>query len=75
MPDRSGRPDSRRTLIGIQVETLAALVAKNMKAGEDRRLTVFKSVGLALEDVAVAAFVFEQATPARSSAGPRPATR
>ena len=54
---------------------LAAIVANNVKAGKDRRLTVFKSVGLALEDVAVAAFVFEQATPGRSSAGPSPATR
>jgi ornithine cyclodeaminase/alanine dehydrogenase-like protein (mu-crystallin family) len=48
-----------------KVDTLADLIAKNPKAGEDRRLTVFKSVGLALEDVAVAAFVFEHATPAQ----------
>jgi ornithine cyclodeaminase/alanine dehydrogenase-like protein (mu-crystallin family) len=48
-----------------KVDTLADLVAKNPKAGEGRRLTVFKSVGLGLEDVAVAAFVFEQATPAQ----------
>jgi len=47
-----------------KVETLADLVAKNPKAGEDCRLTVFKSVGLALEDVAVAAFVYEQSIPA-----------
>jgi ornithine cyclodeaminase/alanine dehydrogenase-like protein (mu-crystallin family) len=53
-----------------QVETLAELAAGNTKASEDRRLTVFKSVGLALEDVAVAAFVYQQATLERSSADP-----
>lgn len=58
-----------------RVETLAGLVATNTKAGDDRRLTVFKSVGLALEDVAVAAFVYEQATLERSSAGPNRAKR
>jgi ornithine cyclodeaminase/alanine dehydrogenase-like protein (mu-crystallin family) len=58
-----------------QVQSLASVVASNGKAGEDRRLTVFKSVGLALEDVAVAAFVYEQITLAPSSAGPSPATR
>jgi ornithine cyclodeaminase/alanine dehydrogenase-like protein (mu-crystallin family) len=58
-----------------RVETLADLVAGNTKAGGDRRLTVFKSVGLALEDVAVAAFVYERATLERSSADPNPAKR
>jgi ornithine cyclodeaminase/alanine dehydrogenase-like protein (mu-crystallin family) len=58
-----------------RVETLAGVVAANGKAGGDRRLTIFKSVGLALEDVAVAAFVYEQITLERSSAGLNPATR
>lgn len=57
------------------VEPLSMLVAANTKAGGDRRLTLFKSVGIALEDVAVAAYIYEQATPARSSADPSPATR
>jgi alanine dehydrogenase len=58
-----------------RVETLARVVAANGKAGADRRLTLFKSVGLALEDVAVAAFVYERIILERSSAGPNPATR
>lgn len=60
------------------VETLAGLAAStppDTKAGDTRRLTVFKSVGLALEDVAVAAYLYEQATLAPSSADPSPATR
>jgi ornithine cyclodeaminase/alanine dehydrogenase-like protein (mu-crystallin family) len=48
-----------------KVDTLADLAAKKSKAGEGRRLTIFNSVGLALEDIAVAAFVFEHATPAQ----------
>lgn len=57
------------------VETLGAIAARNTKAGEDRRLTLFKSVGIALEDVAVAAHIYESSTLAPSSAGPNPATR
>jgi alanine dehydrogenase len=56
------------------VEPLSEIVKANTKAGGDRRLTLFKSVGIALEDVAVAAHVYE-ATPAQSSADPSRATR
>jgi alanine dehydrogenase len=56
------------------VEPLSEIVKANTKAGGDRRLTLFKSVGIALEDVAVAAHVYE-ATPERSSADPSRATR
>jgi ornithine cyclodeaminase/alanine dehydrogenase-like protein (mu-crystallin family) len=56
------------------VEPLSEIVKANTKAGGDRRLTLFKSVGIALEDVAVAAYIYE-ATPARSSADPSRATR
>ena len=58
-----------------RVESLAGVVASNGEAGKDRQLTVFKSVGLALEDVAVAAFVYEQFTLEQSSAGPNRAMR
>ncbi|HYP06446.1 MAG TPA: ornithine cyclodeaminase family protein [Bryobacteraceae bacterium] len=45
------------------VETLGAIAAStNTKAGDDRRLTLFKSVGIALEDVAAAAHVYQAAT-------------
>ena len=58
------------------VEPLGQVVLQNRKAGENRRLTVFKSVGLALEDLAVAAHLYESAaTPELPSAGPSPATR
>jgi alanine dehydrogenase len=58
------------------VEALGQVVLKNTKAGDDRRLTVFKSVGIALEDLAVAAYLYESlATPEPPSAGPSPATR
>ena len=57
------------------VEPLSKIVAENVKAGDDRRLTVFKSVGIALEDVAVAAHVYEKATPERSSVDPSLARR
>lgn len=43
------------------VETLGAIAA-NTKAGDLRRLTLFKSVGIALEDVAAAAHVYQAAT-------------
>jgi 1-piperideine-2-carboxylate/1-pyrroline-2-carboxylate reductase [NAD(P)H] len=56
------------------VEPLSEIVKTNTKAGGDRRLTLFKYVWIALEDVAVAAYVYE-ATPARSSADPSRATR
>ncbi len=56
------------------VEPLSEIVKANTKAGGDRRLTLFKSVGIALEDLAVAAYVYE-ATPGRSSADPSRATR
>jgi ornithine cyclodeaminase/alanine dehydrogenase-like protein (mu-crystallin family) len=58
------------------VEPLTKVVLQNTKAGENRRLTVFKSVGLGLEDLAVAAHLYESAaTPERPSADPSPATR
>lgn len=51
-------------------------VGANNEAGPLKgRLTVFKSVGIALEDVAVAAYIYRQAILARPSAGPSPATR
>lgn len=62
-----------------KVETLGSIAAaaQNTTAGEGRRLTLFKSVGIALEDVAVAAYIYEAARsiPAPSSADPSPATR
>jgi ornithine cyclodeaminase/alanine dehydrogenase-like protein (mu-crystallin family) len=58
------------------VETLSSVASGKTKAGEGRRLTLFKSVGIALEDVAAAAHVYESATtPAQSSADPSRATR
>jgi ornithine cyclodeaminase/alanine dehydrogenase-like protein (mu-crystallin family) len=39
------------------------------------RISVFKSVGLGLEDVAVAAHIYRKVTPATASNGPNPATR
>lgn len=53
---------------------LADLVRGKTKAG-DGRLLLFKSVGLALEDVAVASHVYEQTILARSSAGRNHAMR
>jgi alanine dehydrogenase len=58
-----------------RVIPLADVVAGNRKPGEGRRVTVFKSVGLGLEDVAAAAVVYEKSIPARSSAGRSPAMR
>jgi ornithine cyclodeaminase/alanine dehydrogenase-like protein (mu-crystallin family) len=56
------------------VETLGAVAAGKATAGGGRRLSLFKSVGIALEDVAAAAYVYEAATtPAQSSADPSPA--
>jgi ornithine cyclodeaminase/alanine dehydrogenase-like protein (mu-crystallin family) len=57
-----------------KVAPLAEMVAAKQKPGAERRVTVFKSVGLGLEDVAAAAVVYEKLTPERSSAGPNPAT-
>jgi alanine dehydrogenase len=57
------------------VVTLGELVSKDTKAGLEDRLTVFKSVGIALEDVAVAAYIYEQSTLGRSSVDPSPARR
>ena len=42
------------------VEPLSEIIKANTKAGGDRRLTLFKSVGIALEDVAVAAYIYER---------------
>lgn len=52
------------------VVELKDLVAGKTKAGQFDRLTVFKSVGLGLEDVAAAAAILE-----RKPADPNPATR
>jgi ornithine cyclodeaminase/alanine dehydrogenase-like protein (mu-crystallin family) len=49
---------------------------KDLQPGWDPdRVTVFKSVGLGLEDVAVAAHVYRKVIPATASSGPNPATR
>jgi alanine dehydrogenase len=58
-----------------EVTELKHLVAKKTKAGRKDRLTVFKSVGLGVEDVAVAALVYERAIPGPRSADPNPARR
>ena len=59
-----------------RVIPLPEVVAGKTKPGDERRrVTVFKSVGLGLEDVAAGALVFEKAIPARSSAGPNHARR
>ncbi|HET8549769.1 MAG TPA: ornithine cyclodeaminase family protein [Bryobacteraceae bacterium] len=58
-----------------RVTALADYVAGNTKPGDSRRVTVFKSVGLGLEDVAAAAAVYEKATPGPPSADRSPATR
>jgi ornithine cyclodeaminase/alanine dehydrogenase len=57
-----------------QIEELKHLVAKKTKAGPSDRLTVFKSVGLGLEDVAAAAVIYERAIPERKPADRNPAT-
>jgi ornithine cyclodeaminase/alanine dehydrogenase-like protein (mu-crystallin family) len=57
------------------VVPLADLVAGKTKPGDSRRVTVFKSVGLGLEDVAAAARVYEKTIPGRPSADRSPATR
>jgi alanine dehydrogenase len=54
---------------------LKDVVAGNTKAGQSDRLTVFKSVGLGLEDVAAAAAVYERATLEPTPVGPSLATR
>jgi ornithine cyclodeaminase/alanine dehydrogenase-like protein (mu-crystallin family) len=58
-----------------QIEQLKDLVAEKTKAGQSGRLTVFKSVGLGLEDVAAAAVIYEQAIPERKPVDRNPATR
>ena len=58
-----------------EVESLGELLAKDAKADPLGRLTIFKSVGIALEDVAVAAYIYEKATPEQSSADPSLARR
>lgn len=58
-----------------RVEQLKDVVAGKAKAGQEDRLTIFKSVGMGLEDVAVAAFLYKQSIPASESADPNPATR
>ena len=57
------------------VESLGSIASGNRKAGDSRRLSLFKSVGIALEDVAAAAYVYEAATLERPSADPSPAKR
>jgi ornithine cyclodeaminase/alanine dehydrogenase-like protein (mu-crystallin family) len=57
------------------VVELKNLVSGKTKAGQPDRLTVFKSVGLGLEDVAAAAAIYERAIPGPKFAGPNPATR
>lgn len=59
----------------VDVESLGELLTKKAKANTLDRPTVFKSVGIALEDVAVAAYIYEQAILERSSADPSHATR
>jgi alanine dehydrogenase len=59
----------------LEAESLAVLLNQDSKAGPQGRLTVFKSVGIALEDVAAAAYIYETATPERSSADPSHARR
>ena len=49
--------------------------AADETAGLGDRLTVFKSVGLGVQDVAAAAWIYERATPGQSSADPNRATR
>jgi ornithine cyclodeaminase/alanine dehydrogenase-like protein (mu-crystallin family) len=56
-----------------QIVELKNLLANKAKAGHEDRLTIFKSVGLGLEDVAAAAVVYEKSIPARKSADPNPA--
>jgi len=58
-----------------RVESLSQVAIKNTTAGETRRLILFKSVGIALEDVAVASYIYEKATPGRSFADLNPAKR
>ncbi|HYI96991.1 MAG TPA: ornithine cyclodeaminase family protein [Bryobacteraceae bacterium] len=53
-----------------EVESLGELLAKGAKPDSQARLTVFKSVGIALEDVAVAAHIYEKAILAQTSADP-----
>jgi ornithine cyclodeaminase/alanine dehydrogenase-like protein (mu-crystallin family) len=53
-----------------RVTELKDVVTGKTKAGQFDRLTVFKSVGLGLEDVAAAAVIYERATPAREPADP-----
>lgn len=54
-----------------QVRELRNLVQRE----RDDQITLFKSNGLALEDIAVAGWLYEQATRTQKSAVPRPATR
>jgi alanine dehydrogenase len=57
------------------VSELKQLAGAKTKAGPSDRLTVFKSVGLGLEDVAAASVVYRSAIPEQIPAGPNPATR
>jgi ornithine cyclodeaminase/alanine dehydrogenase-like protein (mu-crystallin family) len=58
-----------------EITELKTLVESKTKAGHGDRLTIFKSVGLGLEDVAAAAAVYEKAIPERKSVDPNRATR
>jgi ornithine cyclodeaminase/alanine dehydrogenase-like protein (mu-crystallin family) len=58
-----------------RVVELKNVVSGKTKAGHRDRLTVFKSVGLGLEDVAAAAVIYERAILGREPAGPNRATR
>jgi alanine dehydrogenase len=57
------------------VVELKTLVKSGIPQERNGRTTVFKSVGLGLEDIAVAAYIYEQATLATKSADPTHAMR
>jgi alanine dehydrogenase len=63
-------------LLMAKIDWSRVVDLKDVRPGWDPdRITVFKSVGLGLEDVAVAAHVYRKIIPETASSGPRPATR
>ncbi len=55
------RPIERGRLQWTQVHELKDVVSQKVKREDDRQVTLFKSLGVAIEDVALAAVVYERA--------------
>ena len=68
--------DEAGDLLMANVDWSRVVDLKDVRPGwEPGRVSIFKSVGLGLEDVAVAAHVYEQLIPERAAGGRSPSTR